>query len=292
MLTQEDINKDVATSSYPNHANLDTAITIDGLYKHNWHIGSHTKYRNKYMNEYIFKTHQNTDIIDLPKAKVILEKTLSYLRASIAKGKRVLFVGTNSYSSKSVTEYADRCGQYYIAKKWFGGLLTNWQTFSESIKRMSELDKMIQEESLEYMTKKERLNSIRKVAKHNSFMRGVKDMESVPNIIVIASPREKTAIREAKKMRNLPLTSILFADSDTDPSGINIVVPGNTSSVKAVNYFCQLCSNACLQGLIDEEKLSIEKEAIAAQMNNKDEKQMNDFPEKLQENDNTSQPEQ
>ena len=121
-------------------------------------------------------------------------------------------------------------------------------------------------------------------------MRGVKDMESVPNIIVIASPREKTAIREAKKMRNLPLTSILFADSDTDPSGISIVVPGNTSSVKAVNCFCQLCSNACLQGLIDEEKSSIEKAAIAEQSNNKDPTHMEDIPDKAQSNNNTSQP--
>jgi small subunit ribosomal protein S2 len=242
-----------------------TDISVEDLYHHNWHIGANTKYRHKHMSNYVYTSHNNVDIIDLAKVRVVLRKTLTYLRNAVMKGKRVLFVGTNTYASKAIAEHAERCGQYYISKKWFGGLLTNWQTFSDSIKKMNALHKMIEEDTLPVMTKKERLAVIRKVTKHRSFMHGVKDMESVPNIVIIASPREKTAISEAKRMSSLPLTSILLADTNTDPSEINIVIPGNAASIKAVDYFCRLCANACLQGLMDEEKLIKAHAETAAQ---------------------------
>lgn len=248
---EHDLNTD--TEHKLNEAQTD--ISIEDLYMHNWHIGAYTKYRNKHMSNYVYESKNDVDIIDLAKAKVMLNKTLTYLRNSVMKGKKVLFVGTSNHTSKAVAEHAERCGQYYISKKWFGGLLTNWQTFSDSIKKMNELHKMIEDNELPPMTKKERLATIRKVKKHRSFMYGVKDMDSVPNIVVIVSPKEKTAISEAQKMRSLPVTSILLSDTDTNPSDINIVVPGNTGSIKTVNYFCMLCANACLQGLIDEEHM-------------------------------------
>lgn len=232
---------------------FDLDISIQNLYQHNWHIGSYTKYRHKHMTDFILKSHNNIDIIDVAQSKFILNKALEYLRSSVARGKKVLFVGTDNYSSRAVTEHAERCGQYYISKKWFGGLLTNWHTFDNSIKKMIDIDQKIENDELNDLTKKERLSLVRKRDKFLSFMKGIKDMGSVPNIIVIASPNEKTAIREAKALRSLPLTTIMLVDTNNNPIDASIAIPGNASSIKTVNHFCELCANACLQGLLDEE---------------------------------------
>ena len=258
------------TNSNEENAYIDLDVSIKTLYTHKWHIGSYNKYRNRYMECYILKQHKDLDIIDISQSKAILIKALNFLRTSVARGKKVLFIGTNHHASKAVAEHAERCGQYYISRKWFGGLLTNWSTFLSTINKMNQLDELINNNELINYTKKEKISLARKRDKFLSFMKGIRDMGSMPNIVIIASPQEKTAIKEVNLLRSLPLTSIMLVDTNNNPLPVNIAIPGNASSMSTVNHFCSLCADACLQGLLDEEERNMQQIALENQQQNED----------------------
>lgn len=225
-------------------------VSIETLFNNNFHWGSKTKNRNKAMSQYVFTTKKDIDMIDLNKTSFLFERALSALKKCVARGGRVLFVGTESHSINSVKTNSERCAQYYISNRWLGGILTNWDnTYYPWILSMKKLEKQIEEGYIKNFKKQEQVSFLKKRDRFLKFYGGVKDMRGLPNMLVVTSHREKNAIKEANRL-NIPV--VMLADATSNPSNIRYVVPGNDCSIKAVDLFCSYCANACLEGLKDE----------------------------------------
>ena len=225
-------------------------LSIDNLFEKHWHIGDRSYRRGRYMAPYIFDTKAGTDIIDLGKTIFLFKKALNAVRKCVAKGEKVLFVGTESHTSELVKAHAERCAQYSIHRRWLGGLLTNWNnTFSNSIAEMKKLEKQIDEGYIKNFTKREQITFIRKRDRFLKFLDSVKDIGSLPGMVVVTSYREKNAIREAQIL-GIPV--ILLMDTPATPEKVTFPVPGNDRSIKVTEMFCQLIGDACLLGLKDE----------------------------------------
>jgi len=167
----------------------------------------------------------------------------------VAGGGRVLFVGTKRQAADPVAEAAKRCGQNFVNHRWLGGMLTNWQTISKSIHRLREMDEKLSDENIG-LTKKERLHLTRERDKLERALGGIKEMGGLPNILfVIDTIKEAIAIKEAAKL-GIPVIAIV--DSNSDPDGIPFPVPGNDDAMRAIELYCQLLSDAVLDGLQQE----------------------------------------
>jgi small subunit ribosomal protein S2 len=158
----------------------------------------------------------------------------------------VLVVGTKAAASERVAAAARRCGQYYVNHRWLGGMITNWQTISASIKRLRELDDKLKGEALG-LTKKEQLDLTRERDKLERSLGGIKEMGGTPDMLfIIDTNKESIAVQEARK-RNIPIVAIL--DSNSDPDGIDYPIPGNDDAIRAVSLYCDLVSSAVLDGI-------------------------------------------
>jgi small subunit ribosomal protein S2 len=224
-------------------------VTLDELFLANMHFGYKTKYRNPWMNSYIFASRNGIDIIDLTKTVITFNKALQALKKCVARGGKVLFVGTEAHTSAMTRLQAERCAQYFINKRWLGGLLTNWRNTCESIISMKKIELQIEDGYLTNFKKSEQTRIIKKRDRFKRFLGGIKDMDTPPNMIVISSNRERNAIKEALKL-NIPI--VLLMDTTTNPEGIYHGIPGNDRSVKAVDKFISKCADACLAGLREE----------------------------------------
>jgi small subunit ribosomal protein S2 len=175
-----------------------------------------------------------------------LSRGLEFVRSQVANGGRVLMVGTKRQASEQVAEAAKRCGQYYVNHRWLGGMLTNWRTINHSIKRLRELEELI-EEGGTGRTKKEMLNLRRERDKLDRALGGIKDMGGIPDaMFVIDTNKEHLAIREANKL-NIPVVAIL--DSNSNPKGVDYPIPGNDDAIRAVSLYCELLADAVLDGI-------------------------------------------
>lgn len=228
-------------------------FTIKQMIEVGVHYGHDTRRWNPKMAPYIFKTFNNVHIINLQKTAPLLYNALVQIENIVSKGGRVLFVGTKRQSSAIVKEYAEKCGQYYVNHRWLGGTLTNWKTISQSIKTLTNLEKLI-ETDMEGYTKKEQLSFKREIAKLNLALGGIRNMGGLPNVLfVIDSKKEGIAIEEAKKLK-IPVIAVV--DTNGDPSKVNYPIPGNDDAIKAISFYCELASNAILRGLDSESKVS------------------------------------
>jgi small subunit ribosomal protein S2 len=179
----------------------------------------------------------------------MLHQALEAVRATVAGGGRVLFVGTKRQASGKVADAARRCGQYFVNHRWLGGMMTNWRTISNSIKRLRELDEKLSGET-EGLTKKEVLNLTRERDKLERALGGIKEMGGLPDILfVIDTNKEDIAVAEANKL-GIPVVGII--DSNSDPKGINFPVPGNDDAQRAINLYCDLVAGAVFAGLQSE----------------------------------------
>ena len=203
-------------------------FTMRQLLEAGVHFGHTTRRWNPKMSPYIFGTRNGVHIIDLEQTVPLLHQALVTVREVVAGGGRVLFVGTKRQASDIIMDSARRCGQYYVNHRWLGGMLTNWKTISNSIKRLRELDVQLGEESAEDitgLTKKELLNLNRERDKLERALGGIKDMGDLPNILVVVDTnKEHIAVAEAKKL-GIPVIGVI--DSNSDPEGITYPVPGN-----------------------------------------------------------------
>jgi len=213
------------------------------------HFGHHTRRWNPKMAPYLFGVRNNTHIIDLQQTVPMLYRALQAVRDVAANGGRVLFVGTKRQASPVIAEAAQRCGMYFVQHRWLGGMLTNWRTISNSIKRLKDLEQQLGEEDLG-LTKKELLQLTRERDKLNRALGGIKDMGAPPDILVIIDTnKESLAVHEANKL-GLPVVAVI--DSNSDPNGIDYPIPGNDDSLRAIELYCQLLSDAVLDGLQEE----------------------------------------
>lgn len=221
-------------------------FTIKQLLENGVHYGHHTRRWNPKMAPYIYGTYNNIHIVNLQKTAPMLNEALQQIKKVAAADGRILFVGTKSQASKIIKESAERCGQYYVNHRWLGGMLTNWKTISNSITKLEELDKKIAED-LSGLTKKEKLELTRQRDKLQLVLGGIREMAGLPDIIfVLDSSKEFIAIDEAKKLK-IPLVAIV--DTNANPELVDYPIPGNDDAIKSITIYCELVSQAVLEGL-------------------------------------------
>jgi small subunit ribosomal protein S2 len=210
------------------------------------HFGHHTRRWNPKMGPYLFGTRNGVHIIDLEQTVPTLHRALQAIRDVAAAGGRVLLVGTKRQAQEAVAEAAKRCGQYYVNHRWLGGMLTNFKTISQSIKRLRELDEKINQPG-SGLTKRELLEITRDRDKLERALGGIKEMGGLPDILfVIDTNKEQIAVQEANKLK-IPVVAVL--DSNSTPDGITYPIPGNDDAMRAIHLYCDLVSGAVLDGL-------------------------------------------
>jgi len=201
------------------------------------------------MAPYLFGVRNGIHIIDLQQTVPLIHQAMVAVREVVAAGGRVLFVGTKRQATEKVAEAGKRCGQYYVNHRWLGGMLTNWRTISNSIKRLRELDERLAGETVG-LTKKELLGLERERSKLERALGGIKEMGGLPDIlIVIDTNKEAIAVAEANKL-GIPVVGII--DSNSEPEGINHPIPGNDDAIRAIDLYCELMVGAVLDGIQQE----------------------------------------
>jgi small subunit ribosomal protein S2 len=211
------------------------------------HFGHQAHRWNPKMDSYIFGTRNNIHIVDLAQTVPMLHRALQAVSDTVAKGGRILFVGTKRQAQDSIADAAKRCAQYYVNSRWLGGTLTNWKTISASIARLRKLDEMLNSGEAAGYTKKERLTMQRERDKLDRSLGGIKDMGGVPDLLfVIDTNKEDIAIKEAQRL-NIPVAAVV--DTNCDPAGITYVVPGNDDASRAVSLYCDLIAKAAIDGI-------------------------------------------
>jgi small subunit ribosomal protein S2 len=221
-------------------------FTMRQLLEAGVHFGHTTRRWNPAMAPYIFGERNGVHIIDLEQTVPLLARALETVRSVAQNGGRVLFVGTKRQAADVVREAAGRCGQYYVNHRWLGGMLTNWKTISNSIKRLKQLEETLDTDNVG-LTKKELLGLERERDKLDRALGGIKEMAGLPDIIfVIDTNKEAIAVKEAHKL-NIPTIGVL--DSNSDPDGITLPVPGNDDAMRAISLYCGLVADSVLDGL-------------------------------------------
>ncbi len=201
------------------------------------------------MSPYIFGERNGIHIIDLEQTVPMLHQALNTVQGIVAGGGRVLFVGTKRQASEKITEAAKKCSQYYVNHRWLGGMLTNWKTISNSIKRLRAVEEQLAEENTG-LTKKEMLNLTRERDKLERALGGIKEMGGLPDVLfVIDTNKEHIAVAEA---RNLGIPVVAVLDSNSDPMGIDFPIPGNDDAIRAISLYCDLMVDAVLGGIQQE----------------------------------------
>jgi small subunit ribosomal protein S2 len=231
----------------PDQENIDVAnITMRQMLEAGVHFGHQTRYWNPKMAPYIFGARNKIHIINLERTLPLFEEALNFLGAVAAKGGKVLFVGTKRAARDTVREQAIRCGMPYVNYRWLGGMLTNFQTVSGSIKRLKELEQMRAEGTYEHLSKKEWLRLERELAKLERSLGGIKDMDRLPDaLFVIDVGYERIAVNEARKL-HIPIVGIV--DTNNSPEGIDYVVPGNDDAIRAIKLYCTAAADAIIEG--------------------------------------------
>ena len=228
------------------------------------HFGHQTHRWNPKMKDFIYGEHNNIHIIDLSQTMGMLKNALGAVREVTQSGGRILFVGTKRQASETISESASQCAQYYVNHRWLGGTLTNWKTISNTIARLKSIQETLDEEESAGLTKKELLKLTRERDKLELSIGGIKNMGSLPDLIfVIDTVREQIAIKEANKL-NIPIAAII--DTNCDPEGINYPIPGNDDSTKSIKLYCDLVSQAVLDGI------SIQSQKVQEETQDKKEK--------------------
>jgi small subunit ribosomal protein S2 len=210
------------------------------------HFGHQTQRWNPRMAPYIYGAKNGIHIMDLTQTVPLLDQALTAVRDTVARGGRVLFVGTKRQAQKPVAEAAERCAQYYMNHRWLGGTLTNWKTVSNSINRLKSIDETM-EQGGEGLTKKERLGMERDQTKLQASLGGIREMGGLPDLIfVIDVNKEDLAIAEAKKL-GIPVVAVV--DTNCSPDGVDYVIPGNDDAARAIALYCDLVARAALDGM-------------------------------------------
>ncbi len=227
-------------------------VSLRQLLESGVHFGHQAHRWNPKMGKYIFGARNNIHILDLAQTVPLFSKALKVVSDTVAKGGRVLIVGTKRQASELVADAAKRSAQYYVNSRWLGGMLTNWKTISNSIQRLKTLEEML--ENSQGFTKKERLTLSREVEKLNRALGGIRDMGGLPDlIVVIDTNKESLAIKEAQRL-NIPVAAIL--DSNCDPEGITYPIPGNDDAGRAIALYCDLIARAAIDGIGRSQSLS------------------------------------
>ena len=221
-------------------------FTLRQLLEAGVHFGHQTHRWNPRMAPYIYGDRNGIHVIDLTQTVPLLDQALLAVRNTVAKGGRILFVGTKRQAQKAVADAAERSAQYHMNHRWLGGTLTNWKTVSQSIARLKSIDEKLAS-GAEGLTKKERLGLEREQDKLQKSLGGIRDMGGVPDLLfVIDTNKEDLAVLEAKKL-GIPVIAVL--DTNSSPDGIDFPIPGNDDAARAIALYCDLIARAALDGM-------------------------------------------
>ena len=221
-------------------------VSLQQLIEAGAHFGHQTHRWNPKMKPYIFGARNGVHILDLSQSVPLFARALDFVANAVSAGGKVLFVGTKRQAQEPIAEAARASGQHFVNHRWLGGMLTNWKTISNSIRRLRQLDEMLSGEA-RGLTKKEVLNLTRERDKLERAIGGIKDMGGLPDLIfVIDTNKEEIAIQEARKL-GIPVVAIL--DSNSNPDGIAYPVPGNDDAARAIALYCDLVSRAVIDGI-------------------------------------------
>ena len=222
-------------------------FTMRQLLEAGVHSGHHTRRWNPKMSPYIFGKRNSIHIINLEKTVPMLYEALEAVQSIAKNGGKFLFVGTKRSASDLIAQAATNCGQYYVNHRWLGGMLTNWETVSKSIKKLKNLEDRISSGEINNLTKKERLNIERQKEKLDLTLGGIKDMNGIPDaLFVIDTNKEAIAVLEANNL-NIPVIAI--CDTNTNPSNVDYPIPGNDDALRAISLYCDLIAASVLKGL-------------------------------------------
>ena len=222
-------------------------FTMRQLLEAGVHFGHHTRRWNPKMSPYIFGKRNSIHIINLEKTVPMLYEALEAVQSIAKNGGKFLFVGTKRSASDLIAQAATNCGQYYVNHRWLGGMLTNWETVSKSIKKLKNLEDRISSGEINNLTKKERLNIERQKEKLDLTLGGIKDMNGIPDaLFVIDTNKEAIAVLEANNL-NIPVIAI--CDTNTNPSNVDYPIPGNDDALRAISLYCDLIAASVLKGL-------------------------------------------
>jgi len=211
------------------------------------HFGHHTRRWNPRMEPFIFGQRNNIHILDLQQTVPMLGQALEALRSTVSKGGRVLFVGTKRVAADKIAETAQECGQYYVNHRWLGGMLTNWATVSQSIRRLRDLEARLESDEVRALGKKEILQLNRERDKLELTLGGIKEMGGVPDMLfILDTNKEDIAVLEANKL-GIPVVAVV--DSNASPDGVDYPIPGNDDAMRAISLYCDLAKGAILDGL-------------------------------------------
>ena len=224
-------------------------FTMRELLEAGAHFGHQTHRWNPKMKPFIYGARSGIHILDLSKSVPLLHQALVQVRDTVAKGGRVLFVGTKRQAAQPIAEAAQRCAQYYMNFRWLGGTLTNWTTVSNSIRRLRELEEILSDKDNSGLTKKELLNLERDREKLDKALGGIANMGGLPDLIfVIDTNKEAIAIKEARKL-GIPVVAVV--DTNCDPDDADFPFPGNDDAMRAITLYCNLVADAVLDGLAE-----------------------------------------
>ena len=214
------------------------------------HFGHSTRRWNPKMEQFIFGARNKTHILDLQQTMPMFHQALQALSDVTSRGGRVLFVGTKRAAAEKIAETARNCGQYYVNHRWLGGMLTNWSTVSQSIRRLRDLEARFESGEINQLTKKETLQLTREQEKLERTLGGIKEMGGIPDMLfILDTNKEAIAVQEANRL-GIPVVAVV--DSNASPDGVDYIVPGNDDAMRAITFYCELVQAAVLDGLQTE----------------------------------------
>lgn len=226
-----------------------TAVSMKDMLQAGVHFGHQTRYWNPKMDKFIFGARNKIHILNLDHTVPIFNEVLGMIRKMGANNNKVLFVGTKRAAQKIIAEEAHRAGMPFVSHRWLGGMLTNYKTIRASIKRFRDLEAQSLDGAFDRLTKKEALMRTRLMEKLNNSIGGIKDMGGLPDILfVVDVDYERIAIQEANKL-GIPVIGIV--DTNSNPDGIDYVIPGNDDAIRAIKLFCSAVADSILEGRAD-----------------------------------------
>ncbi len=210
------------------------------------HFGHQTRYWNPKMRKFIFGARNKIHIINLEHTLPTFNNALGYVKSAAASNKKILFVGTKRAASKIIQQEATRAGMPFVSHRWLGGMLTNYKTIRQSIKKYRELEAQSKDGTFEQLTKKEALMRTREMEKLERSIGGIKDMGGLPDVIfVIDVDHERIAVTEANKL-GIPVIGVV--DSNSNPDGVDYIIPGNDDAIRSIKLFVTAVADACIEG--------------------------------------------
>lgn len=229
------------------------------------HFGHQTRKWNPKMKPYIFGARNGIYIIDLQNTAKLLKDAYNFVVRTVSEGGTVLFVGTKKQAQDSIVEEAERCGMYYVNNRWLGGTLTNFQTIKKRISRVKELEEMKRDGSFSRYTKKETIRMEKELAKLETNLGGIKDMDETPSaLFVVDTRKEAIALNEGKRL-GIPIIAIV--DTNGDPEDIDYLIPGNDDAIRSIRLVSSIIADACIEGHNEREaKLRAEEELEAKEV--------------------------